>query len=308
MQLLIIILAFLCAVIMVVALGTHLFGRRESVRERLSGIRKMSVESDLEDMLSLPFVQRVVTPALSSMGHFLGNMAPNEIRQKMEKRISYAGRPWNATYQSVLAVQALLGGILFALSLLLVRYMQVGGGRAVIMVLLLTLIGLFLPSGVISSRGEARQKAIRRALPDMLDLLLVSVEAGLGFDMALKKVTQKMPGPLSAEIKRALHEIRMGGTREDALRGIARRTGVSELSSFISSVVQAEQLGSNIAGTLRVQSDYMRMKRRQLAEEMAMKAPVKLVFPLVLFIFPSLFVVILGPAAIRIFQMFITGF
>jgi tight adherence protein C len=153
--------------------------------------------------------------------------------------------------------------------------------------LLVVLFGFFLPIGVISNRGAARQQLIQRALPDTLDLLQVSVEAGLGFDMALKKVTQQMKGPLSEEIRRALDEIRMGGMREESLRGISRRTGVRDLSSFISAVIQSEELGSNIANTLRAQADYMRQKRRQKAEEAAMKAPVKLVFPLVFFIFPG---------------------
>jgi tight adherence protein C len=266
----------------------------------------MTEEVDAEDMLQLPFLTRVVAPALTGMGQSLGRLAPSEFRTGMEKRILYAGTPWKLNFYSLLAVQVLLGGSMLLFSIMLMRLAQAGGGRMLFVVLLMTAIGIFLPVGVINSRGEARQKAIRRALPDMLDLLLVSVEAGLGFDMALKKVIQQMPGPLSLEIKRALDEIRMGGTREAALRGIAKRTGVSELSSFISAVIQSEQLGSNIAGTLRVQSDYMRQKRRQRAEEMAMKAPVKLIFPLLFFIFPALFVVILGPAAINIFRMFTT--
>ncbi|HED23803.1 MAG TPA: type II secretion system F family protein, partial [Firmicutes bacterium] len=257
MALLLALLGFLFVAVLVVALGTLLTHRRRVVRERLTDIRKMSLERDPEDMLRLPFMERVAVPFLSGLGGRLGNLAPKEIRSRMEKRILYAGKPGNITFAGLLALQVLLGAAFLVISLLLLRFMQVGGIRMVLIVLLLTFIGLFLPVGVINSRGEARQKTIRRALPDMLDLLLVSVEAGLGFDMALKKVTQQMPGPLSEEIRHALDEIRMGSTRESALRGIARRTGVPELSSFISAVIQSEQLGSNIAGTLRVQSDYM---------------------------------------------------
>jgi len=306
MELLLTVLVFLFTATAVVAIGYFFTNRKSRVKARLENIQSMSEESGSGDMLQLPFSARVINPALTGIGHFFGRVAPGEIRTYMEKRILYAGTPWNLNFFSLLAIQILLGGAFFFISLTLMRLAQAEGGRGFLVILLFTGIGLFLPIGVINSRGEARQKAIRRALPDMLDLLLVSVEAGLGFDMALKKVTQQMPGPLSLEIKRALDEIRMGGTRESALRGIARRTGVSELSSFISAVIQSEQLGSNIAGTLRVQSDYMRQKRRQRAEEMAMKAPVKLVFPLLFFIFPALFVVILGPAAINIFRMFAT--
>ena len=306
MAVIITLFSFLFVATLVIALGLLLTYRRSQVVERLTKIRSMSEDADPEDMLRLPFAERVFVPALTGMGRTLGSLAPGEFRLRMEKRILYAGTPWNVNFYSLLAVQVLLGGAFLVIALLLFGLSGAEGGMMVLVVILLPAVGLFLPVGGINNLGETRQKKIRRALPDMLDLLLVSVEAGLGFDMALKKVTQQMPGPLSQEIKRALDEIRMGGTREEALRGIARRTGVRELSSFISAVIQSEQLGSNIAGTLRVQSDYLRQKRRQQAEEMAMKAPVKLVFPLLLCIFPALFIVILGPAAIRIFQMFAT--
>jgi tight adherence protein C len=289
-----------------VVVGMLLTYRRVQVKDRLSGIREMNMETEAENMLRLPFMERVVVPMLSGMGNTLGNLAPREIRTKMEKRILYAGTPGNITFPLLVAVQMLLGGAFLVLSMQLLSFIQVEGFRLALITLLATLIGFFLPIGIINNQGEARQKAIERALPDMLDLLLVSVEAGLGFDMALKKVTQQMAGPLSEEIRQALDEMRMGSIREDALRGIARRTGVVDLSRFISSVIQAEQLGSNIAGTLRVQADYIRQKRRQRAEEAAMKAPVKLIFPLLFFIFPALFVVILGPAVIGIFRFFMT--
>jgi tight adherence protein C len=303
-ELALIILVFLFIVIMVVAIGSIFSNRRGQVEDRLSNISKMSVDAAPEDLLRLPFMQRMVAPALSSIGHFFGRVAPQEIRSKVDKRIIYAGVPWNLNFFSLFAMQVLIGGTLLLLSFFLLRFLQVEGGSMVLIVVLPALVGFFLPYAFISSKAESRQQAIRKSLPDVLDLLLVSVEAGLGFDMALMKVTQQMPGPLSAEIKRALDEIRMGGEREAALRGIAIRSGVSELSSFISSVIQSEQMGSNIANTLRVQAEFMRQKRRQRAQEKAMKAPVKLVFPLILFIFPALFVVIVGPAAIRIIQMF----
>jgi len=302
MTLLLTVMIFLLTVILVLALGSIMFYRRHQVSDRLSVIQKMTEEANTEEILRLPFMQRVIVPALSSMGHTLGKAAPVEIRTKMENKIQYAGTPGNITFAGLVALQVLLAGSLFVVSMLLFRFLQIEGIRMFFITLLLVLVGFFLPIGVISNRGEARQKAIQRALPDTLDLLQVSVEAGLGFDMALNKVTQQMKGPLSEEIRRALDEIRMGGMREEALRGIARRTGVRDLSSFISAVVQSEELGSNIANTLKAQADYMRQKRRQKAEEMAMKAPVKLVFPLVFFVFPALFVVILGPAVISIFR------
>ena len=308
MALIIAVMAFMFVIILVVVIGALITGRRAQVKERLSGIQQMSLDASPEEVLKMPFMQRVIVPFLSGTGHFFGRVAPWEIRTRVDKRIIHAGSPNNLNFFSLFALQVLLGAALLMFSLYLVRIFQLDGARMVLLVFFLTFAGFYLPYGVINSMADTRQHKIRRALPDTLDLLLVSVEAGLGFDMALKKVHQQMPGPLSQEIKTAMDEIRMGGSRETALRGIAKRSGVSEVSSFISSIIQAEQLGSNIANTLRVQADFMRMKRRQRAEEMAMKAPVKLVFPLVLFIFPSLFVVILGPAAIRIFQTLISGF
>ena len=307
MALIYVFLTFVVTVLLVVAVGSLFLNKRVQVQERLGKIQSMSADAPPEEVLRLPFMQRVVVPGLSGMGHFFGKVAPWEIRRRVDNRIAYAGKPWNLNFFSLLALQILLGGGGLFFSFFMLRLLRGEPGQMVLIVLLVTLVGFFLPYGVISSKAQSRQMEVRKALPDVLDLLLVSVEAGLGFDMAMKKVTQQMRGPLSEEIKRALDEIRMGGDRETALRGIAKRSGVSELSSFVSSVIQAEQLGSNIANTLRVQAEFMRQRRRQRAEEMAMKAPVKLVFPLVLFIFPALFVVILGPAAIQIYRTLITG-
>ena len=304
MTLLLSVLVFLFTVFLVLGLGLVLFSRRQKVSERLTDIRKLAEEADTEEVLRLPFIQRLVIPALDSMGNVLGRLAPGEIRSKVENKILYAGTPWNITFAGVVASQVLLGGAFLAMALSLLRFMQVDISRIIFITLILVFIGFMLPIGIINSKGEIRQKAIKRAMPDTLDLLQVSVEAGLGFDMALKRVTQQMKGPLSEEIRRALDEIRMGGSRGTALRGIAKRTGVNELSSFISAVIQAEELGGNISNTLRAQADYMRQRRRQWAEEMAMKAPVKMVFPMLFFIFPALFVVILAPAVISIIRVF----
>ncbi len=308
MEFLLVILVFIITALLVITVGYIVMNRRSQVDNRLAGIRKMSVDASPEDILRMPFTQRVFVPFLNNLGHLLGRVAPQEIRSRVDKRIIHAGKPWNINFFSLSALQVLLGGAFFLFSLYLLRLTQLEGSRMIFMILLLTAIGFFMPYVVVNSKADARQQTIRRALPDMLDLLLVSVEAGLGFDMALKRVSQKMPGPLSEEVRQAQEEIRMGGDRETALRGIVKRSGVNEVSTFISAMIQAEELGSDIASTLRVQSEYMRQKRRQMAEEMAMKAPVKMVFPLMLFIFPALFVVILAPAAINIFRTFAGGF
>jgi tight adherence protein C len=161
-------------------------------------------------------------------------------------------------------------------------------------------IGYMAPEFWLGRRIRARQHAILLAIPDALDLLTISVRAGLGFDAALGKVTEKLPGALSEEFRRALAEIRVGKQRRDALRDIVGRTEVPPLTNFIGAIIQAEQLGVSISKVLQVQSEQLRIERRQRAEEMAAKAPIKMLFPLVGCIFPSLFIVILGPAIILI--------
>ena len=163
-------------------------------------------------------------------------------------------------------------------------------------------VGYIAPEFWLGRRIRARQKAILLQIPDALDLLTISVRAGLGFDAALAKVVEKLQGPLVDEFRRALAEVRVGKARRDALRDIVPRTEVAALTNFIGAIIQAEQLGVSISKVLQVQSEQLRIERRQRAEEMAAKAPIKMLFPLVGCIFPSLFIVILGPAIILIIK------
>jgi tight adherence protein C len=168
-------------------------------------------------------------------------------------------------------------------------------------------IGFFGPVAMLNSRIDKRRKAMEKELPDVIDLLVISVEAGLGFDSALGRVVQNVPGEISREFSRTLQETRVGVSRTDALRNLTERTDVDDLNTFVLALIQADQFGVSIARVLRVQAEEMRIRRRQRAQERAFKAPVKLVFPLVLFIFPALFVVILGPAALNIMDSINSG-
>jgi tight adherence protein C len=168
-------------------------------------------------------------------------------------------------------------------------------------------IGYLVPEFWLGSRIKSRQKLILRMIPDTLDLLTISVRAGLGFDAALAKVVEKLPGPLTDEFRRALAEVRVGKARRDALRDMVPRTNVQPLSNFIGAIIQAEQLGVSISKVLQVQSEQLRIERRQRAEEQAARAPIKMLFPLVGCIFPSLFIVILGPAIISIIKTLGSG-
>ena len=214
-----------------------------------------------------------------------------------------AGNPGDirvADWLGIKAIGAIAGAILF---FVLFGVIGILGFPFFIGVLFGVIGGFFgytIPEFWLGGRIKKRQKAILLMIPDALDLLTISVRAGLGFDAALSKVVEKLPGPLSVEFRRALAEVRVGKARRDALRDIIPRTEVAPLTNFIGAIVQAEQLGVSISKVLQVQSEQLRIERRQRAEEQAAKAPIKMLFPLVGCIFPSLFIVILGPAIILI--------
>lgn len=304
MLLLVNVLLFVTVALLVVAIQEVFLNPGKRVAARLRAIKEMEVKDADEDELGKPFFERMIQPALHSLGTALGNLAPREIRQNIEKKIIYAGSAGDMNFNRFVTMQALLLALFASFVLLLNQFAGLEGQKTVLFLLLALLLGAILPVSFLNSRVARRQQEIQKSLPDTLDLLLVSVEAGLGFDMALKRVAAQNPDVLGREFSRALEEMRLGKTREEALRGIVQRTGVPDLNSFISAVIQSEQLGSNIAGTLRIQAGSMRQKRRQRAEETAMKAPIKMLFPLVFFIFPTLFVVLLGPALISIMQSF----
>jgi tight adherence protein C len=174
--------------------------------------------------------------------------------------------------------------------------------RVVVLTPLLGFVGYYLPEWILRSRSGKRQKSIQRALPDALDLMSITVEAGLGFDAALERVSREMGGPLGEELYRVVQEMRLGKGRGEALRDLASRTTVEELKSFVLAMVQAEIFGISVSKVLHVQARELRTKRRQRAEEAAQKLPVKIVFPLILCIFPALLTILLGPAAISIYE------
>jgi tight adherence protein C len=209
-----------------------------------------------------------------------------------------AGEP--ATLNGFLMAAALAGAAGGGFGFTLALASHSAGSRVLLFVMFGMVIGLYLPRMWLAGRVRVRQKLILKSLPDAFDLITVCVEAGLGLEAALARVSEKVQGPFGEELSVTLREVAMGKLRRDALRELADRTGVPDLTSFISAVVQAETLGTSIATVLRVQAEQMRMRRRQRAERQAQQAPVKMIFPLVLCIFPTMFIVILGPAGLRI--------
>jgi tight adherence protein C len=233
----------------------------------------------------------------------VGRFTSSSFTSRTEKSLAMAGNPGNVGVPDWLAIKA-ISAVVFAIAFFLVFNFLLSTGllMAVALGAAGIAVGYIAPEFWLGRRIKARQKAIVLQLPDALDLLTISVRAGLGFDAALAKVVEKMQGPLVDEYRRALAEVRVGKARRDALRDIVPRTEVPALTNFIGAIIQAEQLGVSISKVLQVQSEQMRIERRQRAEEMAAKAPIKMLFPLVGCIFPSLFIVILGPAIILIMK------
>ena len=228
-------------------------------------------------------------------------LSPSGISTTLQRRLDLAGNPSGLTPDRVLAAKGLglfiLGSLGGLYGLRTIGLLVVGAAVA-------GTVGFFLPDVLLYNAGIKRQEKIQKALPDALDLLTVCVEAGLGFDAALAQVARNTTGPLAAEFSRVLQEIQIGKSRSQALRAMTDRTTVPGLRSFVSALVQAGELGITIADVLREQAKEMRLRRRQSAEEKAQKVPVKILFPLVFCLFPSMFVVIIGPGVISIINVF----
>lgn len=247
--------------------------------------------------LATPLSERLLTPLFRAVGERLYRLTPQGLRGHFSARLVRAGQRGQ-----VVRFMGLVGLCAAAGPLLLL----VGGvplAAAFWPGVALAATGAALPNFWLSRRIRHRAAALRRHLPDVLDLLCVSVEAGLAFDGAIQKVAEKFKGPLSVEFDAYLREIRLGRTRADALRGLAKRSELPELRSFISAIIQADQLGTPMAGVLRVQASQIRVARRQRIEEEAMKIPIKLLFPMIIFVFPAIFAVLLGPAVISYLEV-----
>jgi tight adherence protein C len=278
---------------------------REDMTNRLAVYGRATAPGSIrDDELAKPLAQRTIGPVVLKISGVLRRFTPVGYLEKKQHQIVLAGNPGNLDAPSFVVIKLLTtAGGLFA-AFFLTNYGGDNLQRVALFVMPLVL-GFFGPDAWLKRKIDERSTNMLRALPDVLDLLVISVEAGLGFDSALSRVVSTVPGPLSEEFFRMLQETRVGVSRRDAMRHLMERTDLDELRSFILAMIQAEAFGVTISRVLRVQADEMRVKRRQRAQEKAFAAPVKLVFPLVFCIFPSLFIVLLGPAAISIGDAFI---
>ncbi len=306
MPLIVTVLLVFAAIFCLTVAGIKIFiGDQLVLRDRLKQMEiKMTRQNKLgfNEELQEDFSVRILNPVRNRLANVIQKYTPVKQMSTIERKLDYAGRPFKWTAGEYLSAQYLttvaVGVIAYVAS-----WLSGSSWANQLMAFMLGLIGGYLLFELyIADKISRRQKDIQKALPDTLDLLTVSIEAGLGFDAAMQRVVQKSAGPISEEFNTTLQEMRMGKTRRDALRDLSQRTGVLDLNRFIESLIQADQLGVSLGNVLRAQSDQMRILRRQRIQEQAMKAPVKMLFPMVIFIFPATFIIILAPSILQIIK------
>jgi tight adherence protein C len=259
------------------------------------GGRPLTLE---EIELAQPFSQRVLLPLIQASAQFMGRFTPQRTLEATQHKLELAGNPNNWSATEFLGVRALAAILLTALTFFLTMLADLDVTRRLLFVLGMGVLGFLLPTIWLGGRIRRRQQEFVKTLPDALDLLTISVEAGLPFDGAMQRVADKWDNEISRAFQRVLTELRIGKGRSEALRDMAARVEVPDVTSFVAALVQAEQLGISIAKVLRIQSEQMRIKRRQRAEEKAQQAPIKMLIPMTFLIFPTILIVILGPAAL----------
>ncbi len=292
--------------LMLIVLGIASPRRVDEVEARLVeyGARPVTLE---EMELAEPFHKRVVVPLLHASSQFVRRFTPERTLEVTRHKLDLAGNPNNWSAADFLGIRGLASLILGVLTFFLAMLAGASMGQRLLFTGAMALLGFFLPVAWLGSRIRRRQDEIVRTLPDALDLLTISVEAGLPFDGAMQRVAEKWNNEISRGFQRMLAEMRVGKTRRQALRDMALRMEVPDITSFVAALVQADQLGISIAKVLRIQSEQMRIKRRQRAEEKAHQAPIKMLIPMTFLIFPTILIVILGPAAIMLKNSAIGG-
>ncbi|MEW6476327.1 MAG: type II secretion system F family protein [Actinomycetota bacterium] len=290
-------LAVLVATIVFLSAGED----RRDVRDALRNLADYELPSNMREQEMLKSIQeRVLAPFAAKAGQLLGRFTPAGYREAVRDKLLAAGSPAGLDVDRFMTLKLLGACSIVFWPWFAFKFAALGGFYGLIVTGLLWGICFFGPDVWVQRKTDQRQYEIATRLPDVLDLLVISVEAGLGFEQAIDRTVDAVPGALADEFRRMLQETRMGASRADALRAMDERCQVPELRSFILAMLQADTFGVSIGRMLRAQADDMRIRRRQRAQEAAQKAPVKMLFPLIFCIFPSLFVVILGPAVLQI--------
>ncbi len=273
---------------------------KATVRASLRQLEGYEVESVRDQELLAPMKDRTIAPVLGTLTKVGRRYTPDGYVDKVRERLVASGNSSPDAVDRFVAIKVVCVALVPVVFILVFGVLQMKGLMALVMAGLLGAILVYGPDAILNRRVEERQLEIRKSLADVMDLLVISVEAGLGFEQALDRVVNAVPGPLSQEFSRMLGEVRAGASRADAMRAMEKRVDVPELRSFVLAILQADTFGVSIGRVLRAQADEMRIKRRQIAQEKAQKAPVKMMIPMVFCVFPALFVVVIGPAIISI--------
>ncbi|TAK10941.1 MAG: type II secretion system F family protein [Anaerolineae bacterium] len=305
------IIIVLIVILLGVAITLVIVGLRQErgvdpLEERLADFAAAGEITNLEDIeLSQSFVERIILPLAANMGEVALKFTPQRALEQTQRKLEMAGNPRGIDPTVFFAGRFIVAA---AIAVLLFVVFSIAPNqspftvRNILMIIGFTALGFFVPNLLLDSKVKRRQKDVTKALPDALDLLTICVEAGLGLEAAMKKVNEKWDNELALAFGRALQEIQLGKVRREALRDMADRIGATELNSFVAAVIQSEQLGVSMAKILRIQSDDMRIKRRQRAEQEAQTAPIKMLFPMALLIFPTIMMVLMGPAALSMMR------
>lgn len=308
-------IVILVGVVVLIAAVLIIIGIRDSgdidpLQDRLAEYAERGEITDLEEIeLSQPLTERILFPIARKLGELALRFTPQNAIQQTAHKLELAGSPggMDPTVFWALRMAGLsLGAFLFFVATIAPEgsFLQ---GRGLMIGIPAAAMGFFLPELWLQGRISKRQTDVRKALPDALDLLTICVEAGLGFDGAMNKVYEKWDNVVALAFGRVIREIQLGKLRRDALRDMADRLGVPEMTSFIAAVIQSEQLGVSLAKVLHIQADQMRIKRRQIAEEAAHKAPIKMLIPMAILIFPSICIVLMTPAILMLMQSALSG-
>lgn len=298
------------AIYLVVVGNRTMAAQDENVDPLMARLAEFSERGELVSLeqieMSQPFSERVIVPLVRRFGEISARFTPQKVLLDTTRKLELAGNPGRIDAATFLATRFIVPVVFDGFLLLIARLAPDPWpfSRLFIALLVFGLIGFAFPQLWLTSKIQARQKEIRKAMPDALDLLTICVEAGLSFDSAMSKVSEKWENQLSLAFARVIREIQLGKLQREALRDMSDRLGIAEMTSFVAAVIQSQQLGVSMSKVLRIQSEQMRMKRRQRAEEEAHKAPVKMIFPMGLLIFPSILIILLTPALIQITDVF----
>ncbi|MGC9394213.1 MAG: type II secretion system F family protein [Anaerolineae bacterium] len=288
-------------VLVVVLVSMRRAGTAQSLDDRLNELAALGQSVTLEELeLSQPFSRRVLIPMLEALSKMAQRFTPQQTIEASRHKLELAGLAHKIKPAQFLGYRMAAAIVLCIASLMIIFVTALPFFQRLLIIVIAFVLGYLLPSVWLGSKISSRQASIIKALPDALDLLTICVEAGLGFDAAMSKVAEKWDNELSLAFLHTVQEMQLGKLRREAMRNMANSMDVPDMTTFVAAIIQADTLGVSMAKVMRIQSDTMRMKRRQRAEEKARQAPVKMMFPLVFFIFPTILIVLLGPAIIKI--------